>query len=257
MDIMLQVHMSSSESSGLSEEHDPMVIVFEDEISPAPEIFTSDSEIDPELMSDDDDPDDFQPFALPNFGDDIPFIDDILAFPLPIHDQLIIGHPDDEHLVDHLDDDLGDGEVFDIAILDVASPVVSVIDISSDSDHNSVVNSFESVTFSALLAAGLGACPTDDDDDAMSVAPSSPVHIPTPTDTPPHTPTHVASDSSSRPHVPTGHSSGARSIRYASGFPHTPPTHGGEPSGHPHIAPPELSPHVRRLDCSLVFYDII
>ncbi|MFS7919723.1 hypothetical protein Hanom_Chr03g00216031 [Helianthus anomalus] len=215
-----------------------------------------------------------------DFGDDIPFVDDVLAFPLPIHDQLINGHPDGEHLVepilihaatlaiipaedwpfvvdldydidvpvievDHLDDDLGDGEVFDIAILGVASPVVSAIDISSDSDHDSDADSFEYVTSSALLAAGLGAYPTDDDDDddAMSVAPASPIHVPTPTNTPPHTPTHVASDSSSQPPVPADHSSGARSICYASAFPHTPPTHGGEPSGHPHIPPPELSPH--------------
>ncbi|MFS7904941.1 hypothetical protein Hanom_Chr01g00041951 [Helianthus anomalus] len=274
MIIMPQVHMSSSESSGLSEEHDPMVVVSDDEIAPAPKIFTSDSENDPELMSDDDDLDDFQPFALPDFGDDIPFVDDVLAFRLPIHDQLIIGHPDGEHLVepipihdvplpaipakdwpfvdldddidvpvievDHTDDDLGDGEVLDIAILDVASPVVSVIDISSDSVHDSVADSFESVTSSALLTAGLGAYPT-----AMSVAPASPVHVPTPTDTPPHTPTHVASDNSSRPPVLVDHSSGARSIRYASAFPRTHPTHGGEPSCHPHIPPPELCPHVQ------------
>ncbi|KAJ0588585.1 hypothetical protein HanIR_Chr04g0176301 [Helianthus annuus] len=174
-------------------------------------------------MSDDDDPNDFQPFALPNFGDDIPFIDDVLALPLPIQDQLIIGHPDGEHIVepipipaiplaaipdedwpfvvdldddidvpvieeDHIDDDLGDGEVFDIVILDVASPVVPVIGISSDSDPDSVSDSFESVTSSALLAAGVRAYPTDDDDDdAMSVAPSSHVHIPTP----PYTPDHI------------------------------------------------------------------
>ncbi|MFS7950265.1 hypothetical protein Hanom_Chr07g00581261 [Helianthus anomalus] len=152
---MLQVLMSYSESSGMSDEHDPMAIVSDDEVAHAPEILTSDSESDPEMMSDDDDLDDFQPFALPDFGDDDPFVDDVLALPLPHHDQLIIGHPDGEHLVEpipiyaiplvaipvedwpfvvhldddvdvpvieveHPDDDLGDGEVFDIAILDVA-----------------------------------------------------------------------------------------------------------------------------------------
>ncbi|KAJ0715320.1 hypothetical protein HanPI659440_Chr13g0499741 [Helianthus annuus] len=161
-------YMSSLVSSDMTEEYDPMALVSDDEVASAPEIFTSDSETDPELMSDDDDLDDFQPFALHDFGDDIPSVDDVLAFPLPIHDQLIIGHPDGEHLVepipihaipltaipaedwpfvvdldddidvpvievDHIDDDLGDGEVFDITILDVASPVVSFIDISSDS----------------------------------------------------------------------------------------------------------------------------
>ncbi|KAJ0699675.1 hypothetical protein HanOQP8_Chr10g0358691 [Helianthus annuus] len=177
--------MSSSKNSGISEEHDPMAIVSDDEVTPAPEIFTSDSETDPKMMSDDDDLDDFQPFALPNFGDDAPFVDDVLTFPLPLHDQLIIAHPDGEHIVesipihaislatipaedwlfvvdldddvdvpvfevDHPDDDLGDGEVFDIAILNLSSPVVSVIDISSDSDHDSNADSFELVTSSAL-----------------------------------------------------------------------------------------------------------
>ncbi|KAJ0475843.1 hypothetical protein HanRHA438_Chr13g0584911 [Helianthus annuus] len=229
-------YMSSLVNSDMTEEYDPMALVSDAEVASAPEIFTSDSEADPELMSDDDDPDDFQPFALHDFGDDIPFVDDVLAFPLPIHDQLIIGHPDGEHLVkpipihaipltaipaedwpfvvdldddidvpviqvDHIDDDLGDGEVFDITILDVASPVVSFIDISSYSDPDSIADSFESVTSSALLAVGLGAYPTDDDDDAMSVAPAYLVHVPTPTHTPPHTPTHVASDSSSSPPV--------------------------------------------------------
>ncbi|MFS7946251.1 hypothetical protein Hanom_Chr06g00533811 [Helianthus anomalus] len=142
-----------------------MTIVSDDEVAPALEIFTSDTESDPELMSDDDDLDDFQPFSLPDF--------------------LVIGHPDGEHLVEHIpihaillaaipaedwpfvvdlgddvdvpmfevdhpDDELGDGEVFDIAILDVASPVVSVIDISFDSDQHSDVDSFESVTSYAL-----------------------------------------------------------------------------------------------------------
>ncbi|KAL9993166.1 hypothetical protein Hdeb2414_s0021g00575721 [Helianthus debilis subsp. tardiflorus] len=230
--------MSSSESIGLSDEHDPMAIVSDDEIAPALEIFTSDSETDPELMFDDDNPADFQPFALPDFGDDNPFVDDVLAFPLPIHDQLIIGHPDGEHIVepipihvvplaaipaqdwpfvvdlnddiyvpvievDHIDDDLGDGEVCDIAILDVESPVVSVIDISSDSDPDSVADSFESVIFSALLATRLRAYPTDDDD-AMSVAPSSPVHVPTHAHTPDHPLAHVSAPIDSLPVAPLG-----------------------------------------------------
>ncbi|KAJ0876101.1 hypothetical protein HanPSC8_Chr11g0484501 [Helianthus annuus] len=190
-------------------------------------------------MSDDDDLDDFQPFALPDFGDDIPVVDDVLAFPLPIHDQLIIGHPDGEHIVepipihtvplaaipaedwpfvvdldndidvpvievDHIDDDLGNGEVFNIAILDVASPVVSVIDISSDSDPDFVADFFESVTSSALLAAGLGPYPTDEDDDAMSVAPSSPVHVPTPPHTPDHPLSPVSAPVDSLPVAPLG-----------------------------------------------------
>ncbi|MFS7967695.1 hypothetical protein Hanom_Chr09g00788761 [Helianthus anomalus] len=176
-EFMLQVLMSSSESSGLSEEHDPVAIVSDDEVAPEPEIFTSDSESDPKILSDDDD---FQPFALPDFGEDIPIIDDVLAFPLPIHDQLIIGHPDGGHL-DHPEGDQGDGEVEDVVILDIPSPVISVIDISSDSDLHSVADSFECVTSSALHVAGVRAYPTDlDDDDAMSATPSSPVRATTP-----------------------------------------------------------------------------
>ncbi|KAF5817931.1 hypothetical protein HanXRQr2_Chr02g0058801 [Helianthus annuus] len=209
-DFMLQVLMSSSKSSGLSEDHDPMVVVSDDEVAPDPEIFTSDTVSDPEMLSEDDD--DFQPFALPDFGNDVPIFDNVLAFPLPIHDQLIIGHPDGEHLVepvpidtvplaavtpkdwpfdDLLDNDLdifvgdhpvgdqGDGEVDDVAILDIPSPVISVIDISSDSDLHSVADSFESVTSSALHVAGVRAYATDlDDEDAMSAAPPLPSVLP-------------------------------------------------------------------------------
>ncbi|MFS7998730.1 hypothetical protein Hanom_Chr12g01157361 [Helianthus anomalus] len=262
--------MSSFESISLSDEHDPMAIISDDEVAHVPEIFTSDSESDLEMMSDDDDLDDIQSFALSDFGDDVPFVDDVLALPLPPHDQLIIGHSDGEHLVelipihaiplaaipsedwpfvvdldddvdvpvievDHPNDDFGDGEVLDIVILDVASLVVSVIDISSDSD----ADSFESMTFSALRAAGLEAYPTDDG--VVSVAPATPVHVPTPTGTPPHTPVRATGGSSSQPPAPTDHSSWLLSIRYAPAFPHTPPTHGGEPLGHPHIPPPESS----------------
>ncbi|MFS7980813.1 hypothetical protein Hanom_Chr10g00943621 [Helianthus anomalus] len=54
------------------------------------------------MMSDDDD--DFQPFTLPNFGDDLPIADGIpdedpFVIPIPVHDHLIIGHPDGEHVV--------------------------------------------------------------------------------------------------------------------------------------------------------------
>ncbi|MFS7947365.1 hypothetical protein Hanom_Chr06g00547451 [Helianthus anomalus] len=188
----------------------------------AQEVFTLDIESDPEMISDDDD--DFQPFALLDFGDDVSFadgvpFDDIFAHPIQIHDHLIIGHPNGEHLVapildvaplvamppedwpfdNLLDDDFdifvgnhptgeqGDGEVDDVIVLDVPSLVVSVIDISSDSSIHSVADSYESVTSSALQAAGLRLYATDDDD-AMSAAASSPVREPTPPPTPDHVP---------------------------------------------------------------------
>ncbi|KAF5782437.1 hypothetical protein HanRHA438_Chr11g0508471 [Helianthus annuus] len=221
MIIMLQVHMSSSES-GLSEDHDPMAVVSDDEIAPDPEVFTSDTENDPDMLSDDED--DFQPFALPDFGDNTPFadgvpVDDIFAIPIPIHDHLIIGHPDGEHHVvpildvvplfavphedlpfddldvnyfdiftgDHPVGDQGDGVLDDVIVLDIPSPVVSIIDISSNSSMHSVADSFESVTSLALQAKGLRLYATDlDDEDTMSTTPSSPVRAPTPPPVPDH-----------------------------------------------------------------------
>ncbi|MFS7919624.1 hypothetical protein Hanom_Chr03g00214891 [Helianthus anomalus] len=76
----------------------------------------------------------------------------------------------------------------------------------------------------------------------MSTPLTTPVRVPTPTSTPPHTPVRATSGSSSQPPAPADHSSWLRSICYASAFPHTPPTHGGEPSGRPHMPPPESSP---------------
>ncbi|MFS7912750.1 hypothetical protein Hanom_Chr02g00133541 [Helianthus anomalus] len=190
MIIMLQVPMSSSES-GLSDEHDPMAVMSDDEIAPEPKVFTSDTESDPDMISGDED--DFQPFALPDFREDIPdadiLIDDVFALPALVHEQLIIGHPDGEHIVAPIFDvvPLGDGEVDDVVVVDVPPPVVPVIDISSVSSLHSVTDSFASVTSSALRAAGLQLYATDDDNDAMSAAPSSHVRVPTP----PHAPDHV------------------------------------------------------------------
>ncbi|MFS7996744.1 hypothetical protein Hanom_Chr12g01133411 [Helianthus anomalus] len=78
-----------------------MAIVSDDEVAAIPKVLTSDTDSDPEMLSDDDD--DFQPFALPDFGDDVPIADgipvkDLFDFPAPIQDHLI-GHPDDEHIV--------------------------------------------------------------------------------------------------------------------------------------------------------------
>ncbi|KAJ0699913.1 hypothetical protein HanOQP8_Chr10g0361521 [Helianthus annuus] len=193
MIIMLQVHMSSLES-GLSEEHDPMVVTSDDEIAQEPGVFTSDTESDPEMISEDED--DFHPFALSDFGDDITYADDILiddvfALPIPVHEHLIIGHRDGEVLVAPLPIDVvplaaGDGEVDDVIVLDVPPTVVPFIDISSDSSVYSVADSFESVTSSACRLRD-SAFMLLINDDAMSAAPSSPIRAPTP----PHVPGHV------------------------------------------------------------------
>ncbi|MFS7997806.1 hypothetical protein Hanom_Chr12g01146241 [Helianthus anomalus] len=180
------VPLSSSES-GLSDAHNPMAIVSDDEILSEPEIFTSDTESDREMLSDDDD--DFQPFALPDFGDDAPLADgipveDLFDFPAPIHDHLIIGHPDGEHIVAPILDPVplvGDGEVDDVIVLGVPPPVIVVIELSSNTSPDSVSDSFESVTSSALRAAELQLHATDSDDDtAMSVAPLSIARVHTP-----------------------------------------------------------------------------
>ncbi|KAJ0766133.1 hypothetical protein HanPI659440_Chr08g0311941 [Helianthus annuus] len=77
-------------------------------------------------------------------------------------------------------------------MLDIPSPAVPVIDISSDSDVHSVADSFEFVTSSALQAAGLRLYATDlDDEDVMSAAPSSPIRAPTPPPVPDHVPDPV------------------------------------------------------------------
>ncbi|KAF5810456.1 hypothetical protein HanXRQr2_Chr04g0169631 [Helianthus annuus] len=200
--------MSSSESI-LSDVDDPMDVASDDEIAPELEILTLDTESDPDMLSDDED--DFQPFALPDFGDDLPLADGIpdkdpFVIPVPIRDHLIIDYPDGEHIVapildpvplmvitpkdwtfdDLFDDDVdlfvdgppvdaqGDGEI-DENVVAIPPPKIPVIKLSSDSSLHSVSNSFESVASLALQAVGLQRYATDSDDDtAMSAAPSAP-----------------------------------------------------------------------------------
>ncbi|KAM0034185.1 hypothetical protein Hdeb2414_s0016g00494591 [Helianthus debilis subsp. tardiflorus] len=205
--------MSFSES-GLSDDQDPMAVVSNDKVMPEPKVFTSNTESDPEMLSKDED--DFQPFTLPDFPDDLPIADgvpveDPFDIPAPVHDNLIIDHPDGEHIVasildaiplvvippedwpfdDLFDDDVdlfmddpladvqGDGEIDDDVVV-VPLQAIPVIDLSFDSSFHSVSDSFESVTSSALQAVGLQLYATDSDDDtAMSAAPS-PACVPTP-----------------------------------------------------------------------------
>ncbi|XP_021996181.1 cell surface glycoprotein 1-like [Helianthus annuus] len=183
-----------------------MAIVSDDEIIPQQEIFTSDTESDPEMMSDDDD--DFQPFALLDFGNDVPHADGLLdedpfLIPIPDQDHLILGHPDGEHVVvpilaplplaafpleDLPFDDLSDDDVDlfidgppDAAQGDgvpaedvVVVPFFENPIIEDPSDH-SVPDSFESVSSSTLHAVGLQRYPTDSDTDtALSAAPTPP-----------------------------------------------------------------------------------
>ncbi|XP_022030576.1 uncharacterized protein LOC110931493 [Helianthus annuus] len=182
--------MSSSSKSGVSDTIDPIAIVSDDEILPKDEVFTSDT-----TSSDDDD---FQPFALPDFGDDLPLADGFLdgdlplaqipapiplaAFPvedLPLDDMsdndvdlFIKGPPEDAQdggaPVDDVVIPLDEIPVVDI-ILPVEVPVVEVLSDPSGPD------SFKFVSSSTLHALGLQRYPTDiDSDTAMSAAPVPP-----------------------------------------------------------------------------------
>ncbi|MFS8007384.1 hypothetical protein Hanom_Chr14g01260361 [Helianthus anomalus] len=176
-----QVTMSSFEGSNVYDDVDPMDLVSDNEIVPEVQVITSDSE-----SASDDDLDDFQPFALP--GDIIDadvlgeHVVEIIPFDVVPFDAIpfIVDLEDDDDVipvipVDHVDADLGDGEVHDVVILDVASPVVSVMDISSDSDTNSDDPSGAFFTSSALQAVGLQRYPNFGD----GIMPAEPV-IPAP-----------------------------------------------------------------------------
>ncbi|KAJ0442077.1 hypothetical protein HanOQP8_Chr16g0610631 [Helianthus annuus] len=185
--------MASSASSGVYDDHTYMDI-------------SSDGEPLVEIVSfDDEDLDDFQPFTLPDpVHDREPLVDDVLAVGPQLNQFIIIGHPDGAHIVDyipldviplpavlrdmvvsdndddvpvihvgHPDDDIGDGEVHNIAILEVSSPVVSVIDISSSDGR------FDTSP-SEIRRAGLRADPTDSSFDTIPIVtpPPDDTHVP-------------------------------------------------------------------------------
>ncbi|MFS7913244.1 hypothetical protein Hanom_Chr02g00139541 [Helianthus anomalus] len=175
-----RIAMASSASSGVYDDHAHMDISSNDE--PFVEI----------VSSDDEDLDDFQPFTLPGFvHDGEPLVDGVLAVGPQLNQFIIIGHPDGAHIVDyipldddvpvihvgHPEDDIGDGEVLDIAILEVSSPIVSVIDISS-SDVSDDASSTE------ICRAGLRADATDSSFDTIPIATLSHDHTLTPVSAP-------------------------------------------------------------------------
>ncbi|MFS8018144.1 hypothetical protein Hanom_Chr15g01388701 [Helianthus anomalus] len=184
------------------------------------------------------DMDDFQPFAL--LGDVVD--DDILDLPPQLNDVGIIGHPEGEHVVEvipldilplaimpfiddldedddivvpvfrmeHLDDDLGDEDVYDLVILEVAAPVVPIFVISSDSD---------TVIQDDLMP-----------DDPVVPAPD---HIPIP----PHSPAHLPVEEPIQAPVSEGSTDHNRLMRFAPIIPPTDHTDEAGPSGHDHIPP--------------------
>ncbi|KAJ0533459.1 hypothetical protein HanRHA438_Chr09g0390691 [Helianthus annuus] len=239
-----------------------MELVSDDEVVPEVYVITSDSE-----SASNDDLDDFQLFAL---LDDI-IDDDVLAIPSLLNDIVIMGHPEGEHVVevipfdviplaaipfivdldddddvilvipvDLVDVDLGDRELFDVVILDVASQVVSVMAISTDSDTDSDAPFGASVTSSALQDIGLQRYP-DFGDDIMLAEPVIP--IPIQSSTPPHVQVHAPTDEPIQAPVSNGSADHIRLMRFAPT--RLPTRHQDEvgPSGHAHIPPGETDPY--------------
>ncbi|KAM0006503.1 hypothetical protein Hdeb2414_s0171g00822301 [Helianthus debilis subsp. tardiflorus] len=158
-----------SSSSGVS---DPVPVDSDDPMHSDPEVYTSDT--------DSTDDDGFQPFALPDFGDDIQLADGIPAGDLPLaeipapipHDAfpiedlpLDVVSDDDVDLFEGPPEDAHEGGA-PIAD-DVALPLVESPDMEAHSD-SSVPDSFESVASSIPpLGFGFILCIDDDEDIEM------------------------------------------------------------------------------------------
>ncbi|XP_022040575.1 proline-rich extensin-like protein EPR1 [Helianthus annuus] len=169
-----------SSSSGVSGILDPIAVDPDDPMPTDPEIYTSDTD-----SSDDDD---FQPFALPDFGDDVQLADGILAGDLPLAeipapvplaafpmedlpldvvsdddiDLFVEGPPEDDH-------EGGAPTADDVAIPIAEAPVQEAPSDSPGPD------SFESVASASLHDRGMQHYSPDADSDvAMSAAPGSP-----------------------------------------------------------------------------------
>ncbi|XP_022040701.1 calphotin-like [Helianthus annuus] len=170
----------SSLDTGVSDTLDPMAVVSDDEILSESEVYTLDT-----TSTDDDD---FQPFALPDFGDDVQPADGILAgdlplaeipapvplaaFPvedLPLHvvsddniDLFVEGPPED--------DNEGGAPIAD----DVIIPIIEAPVEEAPSDSPGP-DSFESVASASLHDRGVQHYSPDADSDvAMSAAPVFP-----------------------------------------------------------------------------------
>ncbi|XP_022024105.1 calphotin-like [Helianthus annuus] len=135
----------ASSDSGVPNTIDPMAITSDDEIATDPEVYTSDTTSTNE--------DDFQPFALPVFGDDLPLADgppgeDLPLVPIPVplpfaavpfEEQPLDALPDDD--IDLLiegppegDQDGGAPMEDEVPLADipVVDPVVPMVEIPAD-----------------------------------------------------------------------------------------------------------------------------
>ncbi|XP_021991320.1 proline-rich protein 36-like [Helianthus annuus] len=194
--------MPSSSDTGVSNTMDPIVSVSDDEILSESEVYTSDTTSTDE--------DDFQPFALPDFGDDIPIADgpfdgDLpllqVPAPLPLTAVPLEDLPNDEFADDDIDlflEGPPEGDQDGVALMDadvpfaddpVVDPVVPLAEIPADVPIADPVvpveapieeapfdlfgpYSFESVASVSLHAQGIQHYSSDSDSDmAMSVAP--------------------------------------------------------------------------------------
>ncbi|KAJ0948749.1 hypothetical protein HanRHA438_Chr01g0031161 [Helianthus annuus] len=196
--------MVSYSDTGVSDTLDPMAVVSDDEMPSEGEVYTSDTTSTDE--------DDFQPFALPDFGDDIPIADgpfggDLPLIEVPAHLPLpavpLEDLPHDEFADDDIDlfiEGLPEGDQDGVALMDadvpladpVVDPIVPLAEIPADVHIVDPVvpvgapieeapfdlfgpYSFESVASASLHAQGVQLYSSDSDSDmAMSVAPLVP-----------------------------------------------------------------------------------
>ncbi|XP_022024741.1 pollen-specific leucine-rich repeat extensin-like protein 3 [Helianthus annuus] len=200
--------MVSSSDTGVSDTLDPMAVVSDDEIPSEGEVYTSDTT--------GTDEDDFQPFALPDFGDDIPIADgpfgeDLpliqVPAPLPFAAVPLEDLPPDEFADDDIDLFLEgplEGDQDGVALMDadvpladdpVVDPVVPLAEIPADVHIADPVvpveapieeapfdpfgpYSFESVASASLHAQGVQLYSSDSNSDmAMFVAPLVPLDV--------------------------------------------------------------------------------
>ncbi|MFS8007024.1 hypothetical protein Hanom_Chr14g01256081 [Helianthus anomalus] len=173
----------ASSDSGVSDASDPRTYTSDDEMDTDSGVFTSD------YTSTDED--DFQPFALPIFGDDVPLADgppgeDLPLVPVPaplpfaavpLGEQLLDAIPDDD--IDLLiegppegDQDggapmEGGAQPVDIPVVDPIVPMIELPDMEVQSD-SSASDSFESVA-SHIPPLGFGYIPRMDADEGMEI----------------------------------------------------------------------------------------
>ncbi|XP_035845250.1 magnetosome-associated protein MamJ-like [Helianthus annuus] len=191
--------MPSSTDTGVSDTLDPLAIAPDDEILSESEVYTSDTTSTDE--------DDFQPFALPDFGDNIPIADGpfdgdlpLLQVPAPLPIAAVpledLPHADDD--IDLFLEGPPEGDQDGVALMDadvlvagdpVVDPDVPLAEIPADMPIADPVvpveapikeapfdlfgaYSFESVASASLHTQGVQLYFSDSDSDmAMSVAP--------------------------------------------------------------------------------------